>query len=96
MWAVEDLADQVFQRLIEHMITCLAPPRERRASPAAFVIGITDRICERLNEQVKQSTVNRTSTGKALVVVKQTAIEALKRAASRSNACQSMSTIRCL
>jgi hypothetical protein len=75
MWALEDLADQVFQRLIEHMIICLAPPRERRRITRDFVVGITERIHERLNEQIKQSTINRTSSAKALVIVKQSAID---------------------
>jgi hypothetical protein len=76
MWALEDLADQVFQRLIEHMVICLAPPRERKRITRDFVVGITERICERLNEQIEQSTTNRTNTAKALVVVKQNAIDA--------------------
>ena len=75
MWSLEDLADQVFQRLIEHMVICLAPPRERRSIKRAFVVGITDRICERLIEQIEQSAANRTSSAKALVVVKQNAID---------------------
>ena len=76
MWSLEDLADQVFLRLAEHMVICLAPPRERRRVMRDFVIGITDRICERLSEQVKQSATNRTGSAKALVIVKQTAIDA--------------------
>ena len=74
-WALEDFADQVFQRLIEHMITCLAPPRARRSITRDFVVGITDRICERLIHQIEQSTTNRTNTAKALVVVKRNAID---------------------
>jgi hypothetical protein len=75
MWSLEDLADQVFQWLTEHMITCLAPPRERRSITHAFVVGITERICERLIEQIEQSATNRTSSGNALVIVKQNAID---------------------
>ena len=75
MWSLEDLADQVFQRLIEHMVICLAPKRERRSIMRDFVVGITDRICERLTEQIEQSATNRTSSAKALVVVKQNAID---------------------
>jgi hypothetical protein len=75
MWSLEDLADQVFQRLIEHMVICLAPKRERRSITRDFVVGITDRICERLIEQIEQSATNRTSSAKALVIVKQNAID---------------------
>jgi hypothetical protein len=75
-WSLEDFADQVFQRLIEHMITCLAPPRERRSITRDFVVGITDRICERLIQQIEQTTTNRTNTAKALVIVKRNAIDA--------------------
>ena len=80
MWSLEDLADQVFQRLIEHMVICLAPKRERRSIMRDFVVGITDRICERLTEQIEQSATHRTSSAKALVIVKQNAIDtALKQ-----------------
>jgi hypothetical protein len=58
------------------MITCLAPARERRSITRNFVVGITERICERLNEQIEQSATNRTNAAKALVIVKQTAINA--------------------
>jgi hypothetical protein len=93
MWSLEDLADQVFQRLIEHKVICLAPPRERRSTTRDFVVGITDRICERLIEQIEQSAANRSNTAKALVVVKQNAIDTalnergIKLGASCTNGC---------
>ena len=49
---------------------------ERREAIRGFVLGITDRISERLRELCEQSATLATSNAKALVVVKDAAIKA--------------------
>jgi len=76
MWLLDNLADFVFAALYEHLIGCCAPPSERRIVMRSFVEGCCDRVTDRLIELVKRSTEARTSNGRELVVVKDTAIKA--------------------
>jgi len=76
MWLLDALADFVFAELYAHLIGCLAPRGERRKIIHSFVDACCNRIDERLVELVERSKAARTSNGRALVVVKDAAIQA--------------------
>jgi hypothetical protein len=80
MWLLDTLADFVFAELYSHLIGCLAPQSERRVIMRSFTEACCDRIGDRLLELVKQSTSAMTGNGRALVVVKDEAIEAFMKA----------------
>ena len=49
------LANFVFDKLTDHLIISLAPPKERRRIAKEFVHGLTDRLSERMVELSKPS-----------------------------------------
>lgn len=79
MWLLDHLADFVFGELYAHLIGCLAPPSERRIVTRSFTEGCCDKISERLAELVERSKAARTSNGRELVVVQDSAIKAFMK-----------------
>jgi hypothetical protein len=79
MWLLDHLADFVFGELYAHLIGCLAPPSERRIVMRSFTEGCCDKISERLAELAERSKAARTSNGRELVVVKDSAIKAFMK-----------------
>ena len=79
MWLLDHLADFVFGELYAHLIGCLAPPSERRIVMRSFTEGCCDKISERLAELVERSKAARTSNGRELVVVQDSAIKAFMK-----------------
>jgi hypothetical protein len=76
MWLLDNLADFIFNALMEHLIGCLAPKGERRIIMRSFTEACCNRIVDRLLELVERSKKARTSNGRELVVVKDAAIKA--------------------
>jgi hypothetical protein len=76
MWLLDSLADFVFHELYCHLIGSLASPSERRIIMRSFTEGCCERISDRLLELVRRSTEARTSNGRELLVIKDTAIKA--------------------
>jgi hypothetical protein len=80
-WLLDHLADFVHEALFEFLLDCLAPEgKERKEEIRGFVIGCAGRINDRLIELCNQSKAERTKNGKALVVIKDRAIEDLLKA----------------
>jgi hypothetical protein len=75
-WLLDTLADFVRAELVNHLMDAEPTNEERREVMRGFVLGITDRISERLRELCEQSATLATSNAKALVVVKDAAIKA--------------------
>jgi Protein of unknown function (DUF2786) len=76
MWLLDSLADFVFAELYAHLIGCLAPQSERRIIIRSFTAACCERIGDRLLALVERSKAARTSNGKELIVIKDTAIKA--------------------
>jgi hypothetical protein len=80
-WLLDHLSDFVHDALFEFLLDCLAPEgKERKQEIRGFVIGCTERISDRMIEMCDQSKPERTTNGKALVVIKDKAIEDLLKA----------------
>jgi hypothetical protein len=80
-WLLDHLSDFVHEALFEFLLDCLAPEgKERKEEIRGFVIGCTARLTVRLIEMCDQSKTERTTNGKALVVVKDQAIRDLMKA----------------
>jgi hypothetical protein len=79
MWLLDTLADFVFAELYAHLIGCLAPKSERRIIIRSFTEACCERINDRLLALVKRSEAARTSNGRELAVVKDTAIKAFMK-----------------
>jgi hypothetical protein len=80
-WLLDHLADFVHTALFEFLLECLAPEgNERKEEIRGFVIGCTGRIADRIMKMCEQSKTERTTNGKALVVVKDQAIKNLLKA----------------
>jgi hypothetical protein len=78
-WLLDSLTNFVLSELAEHLCSAVAPRGMRRRVINGFVGGIADRIGHRLENLVKQSEAAATSNSRALVVIKNTAIdEAIK------------------
>jgi len=75
-WLLDTLANFVQAELFNHLMDAAPGNEERREAIRGFVLGITDRISERLRELYEQSEARATSNAKALVVVKDAAINA--------------------
>jgi hypothetical protein len=75
MWLLDNLADFVFAELYAHLIGCLAPRSERRVIIRSFTAACCERITDRLLDLMKRSKTARTSNGRELVVIKNTAIK---------------------
>jgi hypothetical protein len=81
IWLLDHLADHVHRELCEFLLDCLAPKgQERKEEIRGFVIGCTGRINARLREFCEESKTQRTTNGKALVVIKDQAIKDLLKA----------------
>jgi hypothetical protein len=81
-WLLDHLADFVHQALFEFLLDCLAPEgKERKQEIRGFVLGCCARISARLIEMCDQSTAERTTNHKALVVIKDQAIKEFMEAA---------------
>ena len=75
------LTNFVLSELAEHLYSAVAPRGMRRRVINGFVGGISDRIGHRLENLVKKSEATVTSNGRALVVIKTTAIDEAMKAA---------------
>jgi hypothetical protein len=80
-WLLDHLADFVHDALFEFLLDCLAPEgKERKQEIRGFVIGCTARINARLTKMCDRSKTERTTNGKALVVIKDQAIKDFMKA----------------
>lgn len=80
-WLLDHLSDFVHEALCEFLIDCLAPDgKERKLEIRGFVIGCCERISARMTAMCDQSKNERTANGKALVVIKDQAIDDLLKA----------------
>jgi hypothetical protein len=75
-WLLDTLTGFVQAELVNHLMDAAPSNEERREVIRGFVLGITDRISRRLMELCQQSAVAATSNAKALVVVKDAAVQA--------------------
>jgi hypothetical protein len=76
-WLLDHLAAFVQAELAGHLIGCLAPNKlERRRVINGFVAGCCERISDRLDALRERSATVATDNRRALVVVKNAAIEA--------------------
>jgi uncharacterized protein DUF2786 len=75
-WLLDTLAAFVQAEIVNFLIEAQPDNEERREVIKGFVLGCTDRINTRLVELCKQSATFATSNTKALVVVKDAAIQA--------------------
>jgi len=75
-WLLETLANFVQAEIVNFLIEAQPSNEERREAMRDFVLGCTDRISERLTELCKQSEALATSNAKALVVIKNAAVQA--------------------
>jgi hypothetical protein len=66
MWLLDNLADFVFNALMEHLIGCCAPKGERRVITRSFVEACCNRISDRMLELIERSKKARTSNGREL------------------------------
>jgi hypothetical protein len=81
IWLIDHLADFVHGALFEFLLDCLAPEgRERKAEIRGFISGCTQRISARLDQLSDQSQTERTTSHKALVVIKDQAIKDFMKA----------------
>jgi hypothetical protein len=76
VWMLDHLTDFISDQLVRHLMTSIAPRKERRRVIKEFIIGCVDRIGERVSDLSKQSEAARTSNGRELVVIKSAAIDA--------------------
>jgi hypothetical protein len=76
-WLLDTLTAFVQSELAAHLMDSdISDRRDRREAIKGFVIGITERISERLNQLCVQSAAAAKSNGTALVVVKAAAVQA--------------------
>jgi hypothetical protein len=75
-WLLDSLTRFVQARLVEHLIDTGPARGERRTVMRNFVIGLCERLDERMTELREQTATVATSNAKALVVAKDAAIEA--------------------
>ena len=75
-WLLDTLANFVQAEIVNFLMEAEPSNEDRSAAIRGFVLGATDRIRQRLNELCKQSAALATSNAKALVVVKNAAVQA--------------------
>jgi Protein of unknown function (DUF2786) len=75
-WLLDTLTAFVQAELVKHLIKVNPDKEERREVIRGFVLGCTERISDRLNELREQSAIVATSNAKALLVVKNAAVQA--------------------
>jgi hypothetical protein len=73
-WLLDHLAAFVQRELVKHLMGSLAPSGDRKLMIAGFVAGCTSRVSRRLDALCHQSRQNVTSNGRALIVLKSTAV----------------------
>jgi Protein of unknown function (DUF2786) len=75
-WLLDTLANFVQAELVNFLIEAEPGNEDRSAAIRGFVLGATERISQRLRELCEQSEALATSNAKALVVVKNAAVQA--------------------
>jgi Protein of unknown function (DUF2786) len=75
-WMLDALTAFVQAELVGYLMEAEPNNEDRRDAIRSFVLGCTDRIIERLMELCEQSTALANSNAKALVVVKNAAVQA--------------------
>jgi Protein of unknown function (DUF2786) len=75
-WLLDTLANFVQAEIVNFLIEAQPSNEERGEAIRGFVLGCTDRISERLTELCEQSAALATSNAKALVVIKNAAVQA--------------------
>jgi Protein of unknown function (DUF2786) len=74
-WLIDALTAFVQAEIVKHLIDVDPSKEDRREVINGFVLGCTERINQRLNDLCKQSTAVAAPNAKALVVVKDQAIQ---------------------
>jgi Protein of unknown function (DUF2786) len=75
-WLLDTLTAFVQAEIVKHLIEVDPSKEDRREAIKGFVLGCTDRISQRLDELCEQSAAVATSNARALVVVKDAAVQA--------------------
>jgi Protein of unknown function (DUF2786) len=75
-WLLDTLTNFVQAELVKFLIDAAPSNEDRREAMRGFVLGCTDRICQRLRELGEQSATVASSNARALVVVKNAAVKA--------------------
>jgi hypothetical protein len=75
-WLLDTLTAFIQSELVEHLMDVGPSKEDRREVINGFVLGCTERISQRLNELREQSETVATSNAKALVVIKNAAVQA--------------------
>jgi Protein of unknown function (DUF2786) len=75
-WLLDALTIFVQGEIVNHLLDVDPSKEERREVIRGFVLGCTERISQRLDELCERSTAGATSNAKALVVVKNAAVQA--------------------
>jgi hypothetical protein len=75
-WLLDTLTSFVQEEIVKFLMEADPDNGERREAIRSFVLGITDRISDRLYSLCEQSAAHATSNARALVVVKDAAIKA--------------------
>jgi Protein of unknown function (DUF2786) len=75
-WLLDTLANFVQAEIVNFLMEAEPSNEGRGAAIRGFVLGCTDRISQRLRELCEQSAALATSNAKALVVIKDAAVQA--------------------
>jgi hypothetical protein len=75
-WLLDTLAAFVQAEIFKFLIEAQPSNEDRRDAIRSFVLGCTDRICQRLRELCEQSAAHANSNARALVVIKDAAVQA--------------------
>jgi hypothetical protein len=75
-WLLDTLTAFVQAEIVKHLMDADPSKEDRREAIKGFVLGCTDRISQRLGELCEQSAAVATSNARALVVVKDAAVQA--------------------
>jgi hypothetical protein len=75
-WLLDTLTAFVQAEIFKFLIEAQPSNEDRRDAIRSFVLGCTDRISERLRELCEQSAAHANSNARALVVIKDAAVQA--------------------
>jgi Protein of unknown function (DUF2786) len=75
-WLLDTLAAFVQAEIFKFLIEAQPSNEDRRDAIRSFVLGCTGRICQRLRELCEQSAAHANSNARALVVIKDAAVQA--------------------
>ena len=75
-WLLDTLTAFVQAEIVKHLMDADPSKEDRRDAIKGFMLGCTERISQRLDELCEQSAAVATSNAKALVVVKDAAVQA--------------------